>query len=63
MTGIGDVIVEQWEGTSGERMKYLFGDFCSKQGEITLFYKDLMKNDKKFQAFMKVCFTLLVSTE
>ena len=54
VTGIGDIMVNHWEGNNGETVKRLFGDFCSKQTEITNFYKDLMKTDKKFHAFMKV---------
>ena len=54
VSGIGDVVVQQWEGSNGETMKRLFGDFCSKQNDITVTFRELMKNDKKFQAFMKV---------
>ena len=54
MSGIGDILIKQWEGNNGDTMKRLFGDFCSRQNEITSCYKDLLKNDKKFQAFVKV---------
>jgi len=55
VNGIGDILLSHWEGSSGETVKRLFGDFCSKQNEITNFFKELMKTDKKFHTFMKVC--------
>jgi len=51
---IGDILVSQWKNESGETMKRLLGDFCSKHNEITTVYKELVKSDKKFQAFIAV---------
>lgn len=51
---IGDILVEQWSGENGRQMLWLFGEFCSKQKEIVTMYKDMLKNDKKFQDFVTV---------
>jgi len=42
-------------------MKRLFGDLCCKEGEIVSFYKDMLKNDKKFASFMKVIHSMIGS--
>jgi len=52
---IGDVLLAQWRGASGDEAMRLFGDFCSKHTEIINTYKTLIKNDKKFSAFTKKC--------
>ena len=52
---IGDLLVAQWSGPTGDEAMRLFGDFCSKHTEIINTYKTLSKNDKKFAAFTKVC--------
>ena len=54
ISGIGDALVEHFESSGGETMKRLFGDLCCKEGEILCFYKDMLKNDKKFSSFIKV---------
>ena len=45
----------QFEGEMGERMKLAYGDFCSRHNEAVQLYKDLHKNDRKFQNFIKKC--------
>ena len=52
---IGDLLVEHWSGSSGEEMKKLFGAFCSRNNEMLHTYRELLKNDKKFASFVKVC--------
>ena len=54
VSGIGDVLVDHFEASNGETMKRLCGDLCCKEGEILSFYKDMLKNDRKFHSFMKV---------
>ena len=54
VSGIGDILFDHFDGSNGETMKRLFGNLCSKEGEILIFYKDMLKNDKKFAAFIKV---------
>lgn len=38
----------------GEKMKTAYGEFCSLQTEAVQLYKDLLKSDVAFQAFIKV---------
>lgn len=51
---IGDLIMAQFGGDMGERMKACYGKFCSQHKEGVDFYKHLLKADRKFQAFIKV---------
>uniref|UniRef100_A0A672QBU2 Uncharacterized protein n=1 Tax=Sinocyclocheilus grahami TaxID=75366 RepID=A0A672QBU2_SINGR len=51
---IGDVLVSQFSGSSAERMKKVYGKFCSRHNEAVNFYKELHTKDKRFQAFIKV---------
>jgi len=44
----------------GDRLKSAYGEFCSRHNEAVQLYKDLMKSDVNFQAFIKV---LLIYTE
>lgn len=37
-----------------ERVKVAYGEFCSRHNEAMQFYKDLLKSDSAFQAFIKV---------
>ena len=46
--------MSQFDGEKGEKMKEVYGEFCSKQMDAALLYKDLMKNDRKFSTFIKV---------
>ncbi|XP_059391815.1 A-kinase anchor protein 13 isoform X4 [Carassius carassius] len=50
---IGDVLVSQFSGSSAERMKKVYGKFCSRHNEAVNFYKELHTKDKRFQAFIK----------
>ncbi|XP_016359164.1 A-kinase anchor protein 13-like isoform X2 [Sinocyclocheilus anshuiensis] len=50
---IGDVLVSQFSGSSAERMKKVYGKFCSRHNEAVNFYKELQTKDKRFQAFIK----------
>uniref|UniRef100_A0A3P8XZG6 Uncharacterized protein n=1 Tax=Esox lucius TaxID=8010 RepID=A0A3P8XZG6_ESOLU len=51
---IGDVLVSQFSGPNAERMKKVYGKFCSRHNEAVNFYKELHTKDKRFQAFIKV---------
>ncbi|XP_055011082.1 A-kinase anchor protein 13-like isoform X1 [Boleophthalmus pectinirostris] len=51
--GIGDTLVKQFSGTSAERMKKVYGTFCSRHNEAVNHYKDLLAKDKRFQNFIK----------
>ncbi|KAJ8340272.1 hypothetical protein SKAU_G00349050 [Synaphobranchus kaupii] len=50
---IGDVLVAQFSGSNAERMKKIYGKFCSRHNEAVNFYKELHTKDKRFQAFIK----------
>ncbi|XP_052400579.1 A-kinase anchor protein 13 isoform X5 [Carassius gibelio] len=50
---IGDVLISQFSGSSGERMKKVYGKFCSRHNEAVNFYKEFLTKDKRFQAFIK----------
>ncbi|XP_030642519.1 A-kinase anchor protein 13 [Chanos chanos] len=50
---IGDVLVSQFSESNAERMKKVYGKFCSRHSEAVNFYKELHTKDKRFQAFIK----------
>ncbi|XP_018534079.2 A-kinase anchor protein 13 isoform X3 [Lates calcarifer] len=50
---IGDVLVNQFSDCSADRMKKVYGKFCSRHNEAVNLYKDLHAKDKRFQAFIK----------
>ncbi|XP_051545619.1 A-kinase anchor protein 13-like isoform X2 [Myxocyprinus asiaticus] len=50
---IGDLLVSQFSGSNAERMKKVYGKFCSRHNEAVNFYKELHSKDKRFQAFVK----------
>ncbi|XP_063053487.1 A-kinase anchor protein 13 isoform X2 [Engraulis encrasicolus] len=50
---VGDVLVHQFSGSNAERMKKVYGKFCSRHNEAVNYYKELHAKDKRFQAFIK----------
>ncbi|XP_056272585.1 A-kinase anchor protein 13-like isoform X3 [Pseudoliparis swirei] len=54
---IGDVLLNQFSGCSADRMKKVYGKFCSRHNEAVNLYKDLHAKDKRFQAFIKKTMT------
>ncbi|XP_039989550.1 A-kinase anchor protein 13-like isoform X2 [Xiphias gladius] len=50
---IGDVLVHQFSDCGADRMKKVYGKFCSRHNEAVNLYKDLHAKDKRFQAFIK----------
>ncbi|XP_049430347.1 A-kinase anchor protein 13 isoform X3 [Epinephelus fuscoguttatus] len=50
---IGDILLNQFSGCSADRMKKIYGKFCSRHNEAVNLYKDLHAKDKRFQAFIK----------
>ncbi|XP_006877547.1 PREDICTED: rho guanine nucleotide exchange factor 18 [Chrysochloris asiatica] len=50
---IGDLLVEQFSGESGERMKEKYGVFCSCHNEAVGNYKLMLQQNKKFQNLIK----------
>ncbi|XP_064136524.1 rho guanine nucleotide exchange factor 18 isoform X1 [Loxodonta africana] len=50
---IGDLLVHQFSGENGERMKEKYGVFCSGHNEAVSHYKLLLQQNKKFQNLIK----------
>ncbi|KAJ1085558.1 hypothetical protein NDU88_005688 [Pleurodeles waltl] len=50
---IGDVLVQQFSGEKGDRMKEKYGVFCSHHNEAVNSYKELLQQSKKFQNLIK----------
>uniref|UniRef100_A0A7M4DWX6 Rho guanine nucleotide exchange factor 28 n=1 Tax=Crocodylus porosus TaxID=8502 RepID=A0A7M4DWX6_CROPO len=50
---IGDLLVEQFSEENANKMKKIYGEFCSHQKEAVNLFKELQQN-KKFQNFIKL---------
>ncbi|XP_040915053.1 rho guanine nucleotide exchange factor 28 isoform X2 [Toxotes jaculatrix] len=50
---IGDVLLQQFSDENGEKMKQVFGEFCSRHNEAVSFFKELQQHNKRFQNFIK----------
>ncbi|NWV01963.1 ARHGI factor, partial [Upupa epops] len=50
---IGDLLIKQFSGENGERMKEKYGVFCGGHNEAVSHYKDLLQSNKKFQNLIK----------
>ncbi|KAM9470506.1 A-kinase anchor protein 13 isoform 1-T1 [Clarias gariepinus] len=50
---IGDVLLGQVTGSNAEKIKKVYGRFCSRHNEAVNIYKELHTRDKRFQAFIK----------
>ncbi|XP_034513598.1 rho guanine nucleotide exchange factor 18 isoform X1 [Ailuropoda melanoleuca] len=50
---IGDLLVQQFSGENGDRMKEKYGVFCSGHKEAVSHYKLLLQQNKKFQSLIK----------
>ncbi|XP_074524304.1 rho guanine nucleotide exchange factor 18 [Halichoeres trimaculatus] len=46
---VADILIAQFSGDIGEKMKDSYGDFCSHHTEAVSYYKELLQNNKKFQ--------------
>uniref|UniRef100_A0A8D3D107 Rho/rac guanine nucleotide exchange factor (GEF) 18b n=1 Tax=Scophthalmus maximus TaxID=52904 RepID=A0A8D3D107_SCOMX len=46
---VADILITQFSGEIGERMKDSYGDFCSHHTEAVGYYKEQLQNNKKFQ--------------
>ncbi|XP_064607834.1 A-kinase anchor protein 13-like isoform X2 [Liolophura sinensis] len=52
---IGPTLVKQFSDEMGSGMKAAYGRFCSLKEKSVQLYKDFLKNDRKFQNFIKRC--------
>ncbi|XP_061476988.1 rho guanine nucleotide exchange factor 28 isoform X2 [Rhineura floridana] len=50
---IGDILVQQFSEENANKMKAIYGEFCSHQKEAVSLFKELQQN-KKFQNFIKL---------
>nr|XP_046247316.1 rho guanine nucleotide exchange factor 18 isoform X2 [Scatophagus argus] len=50
---VADILIAQFSGEIGERMKDSYGDFCSHHTEAVSFYKEQLQNNKKFQNIIR----------
>ncbi|KAK2718344.1 hypothetical protein QYM36_005602 [Artemia franciscana] len=50
-----DILREQFSGTCGDQLRSIYGEFCSRHKEAVSLYKDILKADRKFQAFVRTC--------
>lgn len=50
---IGDLLVQQFSGENGEKMREKYGVFCSGHNEAVSHYKLLLQQNKKFQNLIK----------
>nr|XP_008165743.1 rho guanine nucleotide exchange factor 28 isoform X3 [Chrysemys picta bellii] len=50
---IGDILVEQFSEENANKIKKIYGEFCSHQKEAVNLFKELQQN-KKFQNFIKL---------
>ncbi|XP_074834696.1 rho guanine nucleotide exchange factor 18 [Carettochelys insculpta] len=50
---VGDLLVQQFSGESGERIKEKYSVFCCGHNEAVGHYKDLLQSNKKFQNLIK----------
>ncbi|XP_076008957.1 rho guanine nucleotide exchange factor 18 [Genypterus blacodes] len=50
---VADILMAQFSGEIGERMKESYGDFCSHHTEAVGYYKEQLQNNKKFQNIIR----------
>ncbi|KAF0038914.1 hypothetical protein F2P81_009398 [Scophthalmus maximus] len=50
---IGHVLLQQFADENGEKMKQVYGEFCSRHNEAVSFFKELQQHNKRFQNFIK----------
>ncbi|XP_070604100.1 rho guanine nucleotide exchange factor 18-like isoform X1 [Erythrolamprus reginae] len=50
---IGDLLVQQFSGKTGDKLKEKYGIYCSSHNDAVSYYKELMQQSKKFQNLIK----------
>ncbi|KAM6948376.1 rho guanine nucleotide exchange factor 18a [Aplochiton taeniatus] len=53
ITQLGDILVSQFSGERGERIKDSYGIFCCHHSDAVSFYKEQLQHNKKFQALIR----------
>ncbi|XP_068562708.1 rho guanine nucleotide exchange factor 28 isoform X4 [Cebidichthys violaceus] len=50
---IGDVLLQQFSDENSQKMKQVYGEFCSRHNEAVNCFKELQQHNKRFQIFIK----------
>ncbi|XP_050950682.1 rho guanine nucleotide exchange factor 18 isoform X3 [Labeo rohita] len=50
---LSDILISQFSGELGERMKESYGEFCSRHTEAVNYYKEQLQSNKKFQNLIR----------
>ncbi|XP_040899034.1 rho guanine nucleotide exchange factor 28-like isoform X1 [Toxotes jaculatrix] len=50
---IGDILLQQFSDDNAEKMKQVYGEFCSHHTEAVSVFKELQQQNKKLQNFVK----------
>ncbi|XP_061636625.1 rho guanine nucleotide exchange factor 18 isoform X3 [Phyllopteryx taeniolatus] len=50
---IADLLIAQFSGDVGEKMKDSYGDFCSRHTEAVSYYKEQMQTNKRFHSIIR----------
>ncbi|XP_029915546.1 rho guanine nucleotide exchange factor 28-like [Myripristis murdjan] len=50
---IGDILLQQFSDENAEKMKQVYGEFCSHHTEAVNVFKELQQQNKKLQIFVK----------
>ncbi|XP_056232964.1 rho guanine nucleotide exchange factor 28-like isoform X2 [Seriola aureovittata] len=50
---IGDILLQQFSDENAEKMKQVYGEFCSHHTEAVNVFKDLQQQNKKLQNFVR----------
>ncbi|XP_037106534.1 LOW QUALITY PROTEIN: rho guanine nucleotide exchange factor 18 [Syngnathus acus] len=50
---IADILIAQFSGDVGEKMKDSYGDFCSHHTEAVNYYKEQMQTNKRFHSIVR----------
>uniref|UniRef100_A0A667YCT9 Rho/rac guanine nucleotide exchange factor (GEF) 18a n=1 Tax=Myripristis murdjan TaxID=586833 RepID=A0A667YCT9_9TELE len=53
ITQLGDILISQFSGDLGEKMKECYSVFCGHQTDAVGFYKEQLQNSKKLQGHMR----------
>uniref|UniRef100_A0A8C6U261 Rho/rac guanine nucleotide exchange factor (GEF) 18b n=1 Tax=Neogobius melanostomus TaxID=47308 RepID=A0A8C6U261_9GOBI len=53
ISSVADILIAQFSGEIGEKMKDSYGDFCSHHSEAVSYYKEQLQNNKKFHSTIR----------
>ncbi|XP_061680506.1 rho guanine nucleotide exchange factor 18-like isoform X2 [Syngnathoides biaculeatus] len=53
MDRIADILIAQFSGDVGDKMKDSYGDFCSRHTEAVTYYKEQMQTNKRFHSIIR----------